>query len=216
MITLYYFPGNASFAPHVLLRELGVPFTLRRVDRAGGELKQPAFLKLNPNGVIPVLVDDGLVLYESAAICLHLADAYPQAELLPPLGTPERAQAYKWLIWATNTLQTALNDYFHAERKVDAGNSEGAQQVKTHAQARVGDLLTQVDQHLAAHGQSWFLGERFSVLDPFVFMLCRWTRGFSHLPAREYPNIAPYLARVLARPAVQEAFAAEELSAPWY
>ena len=93
MITLYYFPGNASFAPHVLLRELGVPFALRLVDRAAGELKQPAFLKLNPNGVIPVLVDEGLVLYESAAICLHLADAHPQAELLPPLGTPERAQA---------------------------------------------------------------------------------------------------------------------------
>ncbi len=216
MITLYYFPGNASFAPHVLLRELGAPFTLRLVDRAAGELKQPAFLTLNPNGVIPVLVDGDLVLYESAAICLHLADTHPQAQLLPPLGTPERAQAYKWLIWATNTLQAALNDYFHAERKVDAGNSEGALQVKTHAQARVGELLTQIDQYLAAHGQPWFLGERFSALDPFLFMLCRWTRGFSQQPAREYPNIAPYLARVLARPAVQEAFAAEGLSAPWY
>ena len=216
MITLYYFPGNASFAPHVLLRELGASFTLRLVDRAAGELKQPAFLTLNPNGVIPVLVDGDLVLYESAAICLHLADTHPQAQLLPPLGTPERAQAYKWLIWATNTLQAALNDYFHAERKVDAGNSEGALQVKTHAQARVGELLTQIDQYLAAHGQPWFLGERFSALDPFLFMLCRWTRGFSQQPAREYPNIAPYLARVLARPAVQEAFAAEGLSAPWY
>lgn len=216
MITLYYFPGNASFAPHVLLRELGASFTLRLVDRAAGELKQPAFLTLNPNGVIPVLVDGDLVLYESAAICLHLADTHPQVQLLPSLGTPERAQAYKWLIWATNTLQAALNDYFHAERKVDAGNSEGALQVKTHAQARVGELLTQIDQYLAAHGQPWFLGERFSALDPFLFMLCRWTRGFSQQPAREYPNIAPYLARVLARPAVQEAFAAEGLSAPWY
>lgn len=216
MITLYYLPGNASFAPHVLLRELGVPFALRLIDRAAGELKQPAFLKLNPNGVIPVLEDDGLVLYESAAICLHLADAHPQAELLPPLGTAERAQAYKWLIWATNTLQTALNDYFHAERKVDAGNSEGAQQVKAHAQARVGDLLVQVDQHLAGHGQPWFLGERFSAIDPFLFMLCRWTRGFSDQPARDYPHIGPYLARMLARPAVQATFAAEALSAPWY
>ena len=216
MITLYYFPGNASFAPHVVLRELGVPFALRLVDRAAGELKQPAFLKLNPNGVIPVLVDEDLVLYESAAICLHLADSHPQAELLPPLGSPERAQAYTWLIWATNTLQTALNDYFHAERKVDAGNSEGAQQVKAHAQARVGDLLAQVDQHLDAHGQPWFLGERFSAIDPFLFMLCRWTRGFSDQPARDYPHIAPYLARMLARPAVKETFAAEGLSAPWY
>jgi glutathione S-transferase len=216
MIELYYFPGNASFTPHVLLRELDVPFALRLVDRGAGEHKQPAYLQLNPNGVIPVLVDGSLVLYETAAICLHLADTHPHSELLPPLGTPERAQAYKWIIWSTNTLQATLSHYFYPERMVDAGNSAGALQVKAHAQARIGDLLTQVDKQLAGHRSSWFFGEQFSAIDPYVFMLCRWTRGFDLKPAREYPNIGPYLARMLERPAVQRTFEAEGLGAPWY
>ncbi len=216
MIELYYFPGNASFTPHVLLRELDIPFALRLVDRGGGEHKQPEYLALNPNGAIPVLVDGELVLYETAAICLHLADARPDAKLMPEPGTPERAQAYKWLIWATNTLQATLMHYFYPERMVDAGNSEGARQVKAHAEGRVGELLAQVDQELARRGSDWFLGEQFSVMDPYLFMLCRWTRGFGSRPAREYPNIGPYLARVLERPAVRRTIEAEGLGAPWY
>jgi len=216
MIELYYFPGNASFTPHVLLRELDVPFALRMVDRVGGEHKQQPYLELNPNGTIPVLVDGSLVLYETAAICLHLADTHPQSKLLPPPGTPERAQAYKWLIWSTNTLQATLIHYFYPERMVDAGNNAGALEVKAHAQARIADLLTQVDKQLAGHRASWFLGDQYSAIDPFMFMLCRWTRGFSLKPAREYPNIAPYLARMLERPAVRSTFDAEGLSAPWY
>ena len=213
---LFYSPGNASFTPHVLLRELDVPFTLRLVDRAKGEHKQAAYLKLNPNGLIPVLIDGDLVLYETAAICLHLADTHPQSQLLPRVGTPERAHAYKWLLWSSNTLQATLMHYFYPERMVAPGNSEGATQVKARAEARVADLLAQVNGHLGGHGASWFLGEHYSALDPFIFMLCRWTRGFKGKPARDYSHIAPYLARVLARPAVQRTFDAEGLSAPWY
>lgn len=215
-LELYYFPSNASFVPHVLLRELDVPFALRKVDRASGENKKSAYLKLNPNGSIPVLVDGNLVLYETAAICLHLADTHPHSGLMPRLGTHERAQAYKWLIWSSNTLQVALMHYFYPERMVDAENDVGALQVKTHAETRIAELLTQVDKQLASHKSPWFLGEQFSAIDPYIFMLCRWTRSFSIKPAREYLNIAPYLARVLERPAVQEAFAAEGVHAPWY
>lgn len=216
MIELHYFPSTASFAPNVVLHELGVPFTLRLVDRESGAHKQPTYLKLNPNGTIPVLVDGDLVLYETAAICLHLADTHPDAGLMPALGTPERAQAYKWLMWATNTLQATLIQYFYPERLVDAGNASGAEQVKVHARARVGELLVQIDEHLASHAGPWFLGDQYTVLDPYIFMLCRWTRGFDTRPARDYPSIAPYLARVLARPAVVQAFAAEGQQPPWY
>ena len=72
----------------MLLHELGVPFELQLVDRTQGAHKSPAYLKLNPNGLIPVLVDGDLVLYETAAICLHLADTHPGRGLAPPLGTP--------------------------------------------------------------------------------------------------------------------------------
>lgn len=91
MLELYYYPGNASLTPHMLLEELGVPFELKRVDRANAAHKSPDYLKLNPNGQIPVLVDGDLVLYETAAICLHLADTHPEARLVPPLATAERA-----------------------------------------------------------------------------------------------------------------------------
>ncbi len=214
MITLHYHPGNASFTPHVLLHEIGAPFELHLVNRAQGEHKSPAYLALNPNGLIPVLVDGDLVLYETAAICLHLADMHPAAQLAPPLGSAERAHFYKWLVWLTNTLQATLLHYFYPERMVDEGNTAGAAQVKAHAQARVHGCLAQIDAQLAGHGEPWLLGEHYSAVDPYAFMLCRWTRGFAERPAREYAHIGPFLQRVLARPAVLRAIATEQLPAP--
>ncbi|MBL8342308.1 MAG: glutathione S-transferase family protein [Rubrivivax sp.] len=217
MITLHYYPSNASFSPHVLLRELGIPFELQLVDRAQGAHKSPEYLKLNPNGLIPVLVDGDLVLYETAAILLHLADSHPQAALAPAVaGSRERAHFYKWLLWLADTMQATMPLYFYSDRYVDAGNGAGAAQVKAHAQVRLGDCLRQIDDLLAGHGGPWFLGAGYSVLDPYAFMLCRWTRGFAgSAPAREYPHIGPWLQRMLARPAVQQAIAVEKLPQPY-
>lgn len=214
MIHLHYFPGNASMAPHMLLEELGVPFELELVDRANMGHKSPAYLALNPNGLIPVLQDGALVLYEVAAILLHLADTHPEAGLAPPLGTPERAHFYKWLMWLTNTLQPALINYFYPERWVNEGNAEGAAQVKARAEARVGELLPQLEAEFARHGGPWLLGQRYSALDPFVFMLSRWTRGFAK-PARSLPQLGAFQQRMLARPAVQRMLATEQLPQPW-
>ena len=83
MLQLHYFPANASMIPHILLEELGVPFELKLVDRTVNAHQTPAYLKLNPNGLIPVLVDGDLVLYEAAAICLHLADTHAASGLMP-------------------------------------------------------------------------------------------------------------------------------------
>ena len=212
-LRLYYHPGNASLTPHMVLEELGVPFELELVDRTKSAHKSVEYLKLNPNGLIPVLVDGDLVLYETAAICLHLADTHPDAHLVPPLATHERAHFYKWLIWSTNTLQAMLMHYFYAGRMVDDGDTAAAAQVKAHAEARVGGMLDQLDAQLASHRQPWLLGAAYSAVDPFVLMLCRWTRGFAR-PARSLPNLGPYVQRVLARPAVQRAFATEKLPPP--
>lgn len=214
MITLHYHPGNASFTPHVLLNEIGVPFELALVDRARQAHKAPAYLQLNPNGLIPVLVDADLVLYETAAICLHLADTHPAAHLAPALGSPERAHFYKWLVWLTNTVQANLIHYFYGDRLVDAGNGEGAAQVKAHAQAKVAGCLEQLDAHFAAHGGPWMMGSAYSALDAYTWMLCRWTRGFNVKPAREYPHLLPFLHRMLERPAMQRTIATEQLAQP--
>ena len=215
MMQLHYFPGNASFTPHVLLHEIGAPFELKRVERMQGEHKQPEYLKLNPNGQIPVLVDGELVLYETAAICMHLADTHPGAALAPPLGTRARAHFYKWMAWLSNTPQAMLMHYFYPERLVDEGDAGAAQQVKAHAQAKVVAMLALLDAQLASHGGPWLLGEHYSAVDPFALMLCRWTRGFDHGPARDHAHIGPYLQRMLARPAVQRVFEAEDLPPPY-
>ncbi|MFO1316999.1 MAG: glutathione S-transferase family protein [Burkholderiales bacterium] len=213
MLALYYYPGNASLTPHMLLEEIGVPFELRRVDREHDAHKSAEYLKLNPMGQIPVLVDGDLVLYETAAIGLYLADAYPDARLAPPLGTAERAHYYKWFVWCTNTLQAMLMHYFYPERMVNDGDAAAAAQVRSHAQARVGGMLDVLDAQLAAHGADWLLGQAYTAVDPFALMLCRWTRSFAR-PARSLPHLGPYVQRVLARPAVQRAFATEGLAPP--
>jgi glutathione S-transferase len=220
MITLHYNPGSASLAPHVLLHEIGAPFDLALVDREAAAHKSPAYLKLNPNGLIPVLVDrraefgGELVLYETAAILLHLADTHPAAGLLPALGSAERAHCYKWLVWLTNTLQATLIHYFYPERMVADGNTDGAAQVKARAMARVGTLLEQLDAQFASHGEPWLLGERYTAADPMAWMLTRWTRNFAERPARSFAHLAAYQQRMLARPAVRAAIAAEGLQAP--
>jgi glutathione S-transferase len=214
MNTLHYFPGNASMAPHIVLNEIGAPFVLQLVDRVSGGHKSAAYLKLNPNGLIPVLTDGDLVLFEAAAICLHLVDSHPEANLAPALGTAQRAQFYKWLMWLTNTLQAHLIVYFYPERWANAGETAAIAQVKAHAQAKVAVCLQQLDAHLAQHSGPWFLESGYSAVDAYVLMLCRWTRGFSDKPAREYTHIAPYLQRMLARPAVQKLITTEELGPP--
>jgi glutathione S-transferase len=214
VIRLYYYPGNASLAPHMLLEEIGVPFELARVDRANAEHKSPEYLALNPNGQIPVLVDGDLVMYETVAICLHLADTHPAASLAPPTGTSERAHYYQWLVWCTNTLQAMLMHYFYPQRLVDDGDAGARRQVKSHAEARIAPMLDQLDAKLGKHSQDWLLGPRYSAVDPLALLLCRWTRGFAR-PARSLPNLGPYLQRVLARPAVQRAFATEQLPPPF-
>jgi glutathione S-transferase len=212
MLQLHYYPSNASMVPHLLLEEIGTPYELVFVDRKQGAHKSAAYLALNPNGLIPVLVDGDLVLYETAAICLHLVDTHPQAGLAPPLGTPQRAQFYKWLVWLTNTLQATLIVYFYPERWAD--RADAIAQIKAHAEARVGALLDQLDAELERHGGPWLLGTSFSAVDAFALTLCRWTRGFTR-PARMLPQLGPYLARALARPATQRVFEREGLALPF-
>ena len=214
MMQLHYYPGNASFTPHVLLHEIGAPFELKLVQRMQGAHKSADYLKLNPNGLIPVLVDGDLVLYETAAICLHLVDTHPAVGLAPAVGSHPRAHFYKWLVWLTNTLQATLMHYFYPDRLVDEGNAAGAAQVRAHAQTQVHACLAQLDAQLASHGGPWLLGAEYSAVDPYAFMLCRWTRGFGERPARAHPHIGPFLQRMLARPAVQRAIAAEQLPEP--
>ena len=210
---LYYIQGAASMAPHIVLEELGLPYALRLVDQAGGELDTPAFRALNPNGHVPVLVDGDLVLIETAAICLYLADGHPDSGLMPALGSRERAVAYQWISWLATTLQPALVHYFYPHRPVETDDATA--QVKRQAEKKVVTLLEQIDAQLARHTHPWLLGSDYGVADLYAMMLCRWTRNFASRSARDFPHIAPWLQRVLARPAVGRVFALQGLQQPW-
>jgi glutathione S-transferase len=213
MIELYYVPATASMAPHIVLEELGIAYTLKRIDQDGGELDSPAYRQLNPNGLIPVLIDNGNVLFETAAICLHLSDCNPHARLMPAEARPERAQAYKWMSWLSTTLQQALIVYFYPQRW--ATTEDAIAQVKAHAEQKVQVLLDQLDTQLASHNGPWLLGDNYLLPDLYAMMLCRWTRNFAGRKARDLPHIASWLQRVLARPAVQRVYAREEIQQPW-
>jgi glutathione S-transferase len=229
MLTLHYYPSNASITLHILLEEMGVPFELKLVDRTQGAHKTAEYLKLNPNGLIPVLIDDEhsppLVLYETAAICLYLVDKFAEKNFAPRAGTVERAHFYKWLVWLTNTMQPTLISYFYPDRYVNAGDAGAAAQVKASSQQRIGAMLKQLDDQLAASaalGGEWLLGKEFSVVDVYAFMLGRWTRVFEGENATQkasdataWKQLGPFMHRVLAREAVQRVVKKEALKVPF-
>lgn len=213
---LFYYPGNANLAPHMLLEEIGVPYELVLVDREQNEHHSPEYLKLNPSGRIPALIDGDLILSESAAICLHLADVFPALKLAPALGTAQRAHMYKWLMYLTNTLQAELISYFYPDRLCN--DERVAEQIKYKAEERVAGMLDIIDNALMENTfsgcQTYLLGNHYSVVDPFLFMLCRWTRGMNK-PARDYPHLSSYLACLSDRPAIKRAFAMEGIAVPF-
>lgn len=209
MLTLHYFPGNASLLPHMMLREIGAEFELRLVNRDQNAQKSPEYLKLNPNGRIPVLVDGGLVLFETAAIALHLADKFPQAGLAPATGTRERAEFYKWMIHLTNTPQAEYRAWFYPYEHVD--DESAAPHVKHAAERRLNRMFDVISEQLG--DKTWLLGDRFSAADLFLLMLIRWGRGMPR-PPRTLPNLHALAERVLARPAVQKTFEIESLKTP--
>ena len=178
MYQLHYFPANANAAPHMLLEELGVKYDLLLVDRAKNAQKSKEYLKINPNGRIPALVDKDLVMFEAAAIVLHLVDQHPDKGLAPKIGTPERAKFYQWLTFLTNSLQEELMIWQYPDRL--AGDDAAATAVvKRGAEARASTFLDVIEDHLKANGPL-FLGDKLSAVDFYLVMLARWARPDGH------------------------------------
>lgn len=210
MIDLYFIPGAASFAVHILLEELGLEYRLRRVEREEGRVSPPDFVGLSPHGRVPVLVDGDLVLHESAAIVMHLSDVHAEAGLAPEPGARERAHWYRWLVYMTNTVQPAFLRYFYPERYTT--DEAVAPAVGARAATELGEARAFIERELARSGP-YLLGERFSSADVFLLMLTRWGR---RLPEKwwDQPALRAHFARVFERPSVQRAWEQEGLD-PW-
>jgi glutathione S-transferase len=137
--TLHYTPDNASLIVRLVLLELGVPFDTRLLERQNWEQNSAAYLRLNPNGLIPVLENPNGAIFETAAIILWLADRYET--LAPAVQDGERASFIKWLFWLSNTLHPALRMLSYPEKYIDAE----AMATNTSRQAQKQTLLTLLD-----------------------------------------------------------------------
>ncbi len=206
MYQLHYFPSNANAAPHMVLEELGQDYDLVLVDRARNEQKSEDYLRINPNGRIPTLVDGQLVLFEAAAIVLHLVDQHPDAGLAPKIGTPDRARFYQWLTFLTNSLQEELMIWQYPDR-LTGTDAAATEIVRQGAEKRANRYLDIIEQHLKAAGPL-LLGGALSAADFYFVMLARWARQMSN-PPRSRPHIARLLDMVTALPAVRRAYERE-------
>jgi glutathione S-transferase len=208
MYKLFYSPGSAAMAPHAALEEIGAPHQLVLVSIEKKQHRRPEYLKLNPKGRVPVLVDGDFVLSESAAILMHLADRHPEAQLAPALGTRERARWYQWLFYLSNTLQPTFLEYFYPEKSFPDSPAQ-QRELKASAERRLAWMFIYIDSELAANGP-YILGETFSAADLFMHMLARWSRWFDK-PAYRYLHIKQLTDRIRARPAVVRMMQAQGL-----
>ena len=210
MYTLYWGPNSAALAPQILLEEIGARHELKQIDIASNQHKSPEYLKLNPNAKIPTLVVDGKqAIFESAAICMYLADRHPEANLAPAIGDPARGPYYQWLAHLTNTLQPTYLAYYYPDRFTD--DAKGTEAVQSRAQTELGGIWGRIDKALGEKGP-YLLGDRFSGCDAFLFMLASWQEPVPDLYSR-FKHVKRCADTVRARPAVQRVLPANGMAA---
>ena len=195
MYTLFWSPGSASMAPHVLLEELGVPYELSCVELS--KPRGPDYLAIQPWGRVPALIADGRPMFEAAAICMHLADRHPQKELAPKPGTAERARYYQFLLLLADTLQPTFRRIYRTSRvSGDAGHHPA---IKATALKEIAEFWARLEGLIG--GRSWLAGDRFSAADIYFHMLYTWDEDMAAL-SRRHPKLAALFERIHARPAV--------------
>jgi glutathione S-transferase len=192
MYTLYYSPGRASLAVHWMLIELGVPFEARLVDFETKAHKDPEYLRLNPDGMIPTLILDGKPRFESAALALMLAERHPEGGLEIPSGAPERPDYLQWMLYFADTLQPLYRAWFYTD---EVGGAESAEAVKAHARVRIEKVWERVDERLQK--MPYIAGNTLSAVDFHATMLMRWSRNMPRA-ANQWNAIAAYLERMKA------------------
>ena len=208
MYTLYYSPGTASMCVHQALIEANAPYRLVLVDLQAGHQRDPAYLRLNPGGVVPTLLIDGAPLTESAALLMAIATRHPQAGLAPPESSASRAAWYQLIVYLANTLQPAFRLWFYPADISDQADMRAI--LKAATCRKIESVWARIDAHLLAHGP-YLLGAEFSAADLILIMLMRWSRNMPR-PATEGTALHQYAARLKARPSWQKLYALEGLT----
>lgn len=198
---LYYAPATCALSPHIVLRELGLDFTLVRVDNRSKRTEDGRnFLDVNPKGYVAALVlEDGRVLTEGPAILQYLADLAPEFGLAPPAGSWERVRLQEWLSFISSEIHAGAAPLFNVEFPED---------VKAVFRDKLRKRIGLLASTLA--GQDYLLGPDFGVADAYLFTVLIWCQWFS-IDLTDWPAVARFQERVGARPAVREALRVEAL-----
>lgn len=207
MYTLYYSPASASMVVHLALLEIGVPYRLERVDLHAGGQRQPGYLKLNPEGVVPTLVTDGEPVTESAALLMALAERHPDAHLAPIPGSAERAAWYQWIVYL-NTLAATYRLWFYP---ADLGASEHPSAVRDALRRKIEGAWDRLEHHVTAAGGPYLMGREFSGADLYLTMLMRWSRKMPR-PATQWPALKALADRVRERRSWKKLYELEGLT----
>jgi glutathione S-transferase len=208
MLTLYYMPGACSRASHIALREAGADFELRYVDFAATEQRSPEYLRVNPKGRVPALATERGVISENPAILAYVAQSHPAARLAP-LDDPfefARMQAFNSYLCAT--VHVAHAHLRRPERWAD--DPAARAELKRKAPEVVANCFQLIEDEFLTG--PWVLGDAFSVADCYLFTLTQWLPAH-RIDSARYPKVHDHLTRMLARPAVQAALAAEDAAA---
>ncbi|MFJ4445186.1 glutathione transferase GstA [Pseudomonas sp. NPDC089422] len=198
---LFYTPGACSLSPHIVLNELDLTYTVEKVDLKHHTTASGAdFYTVNSKGYVPALqLDNGEVLTEGPAIVQYLADQKPQANLLPPAGSLERARVQEWLNFIGTEVHKTLAALFNPSISAEA---------KSKTLEAFGKRLGFVDK--ALQGKDFLTGQHFSVADAYLFTIVNWAPMLG-IDLAPWPTVAAFQKRVASRPAVQKTLQAEGL-----
>lgn len=190
---LYEFAPTRSLRVRWTLQELGVDFESITVNLAAGEHRRPEFLKINPAGKLPVLVDDDFVLTESVAIVLYLAQKYLHKGLLPT-DLQQRSQVNRWLLFAATELEQPLwritrhTALYPEHLRLPAEVSLARQDFK--------DMAAVMEEHM--QGRKFIVGETLTVADLVAAYTLDWASELQLLD--DFPQLVGYMERMYARP----------------
>ena len=208
MYRLYFMPGAASFATHWMLIESGAKFETVRVDGERGDHKTPEYLRLNPNGMVPLILVEGRPMYEAAAIALLLAERHPALGWAPATGDPGREPYLQWMLHLANTVQPAFRRWFYPDEAAGPGHAVAVQH---EARLALEAAFARMDEHLQREGP-YFCGDHPTAVDYHAVMLARWSRNLPK-SALAWPALAALVTLMTSRPGFAAVCAAEQLSA---
>jgi glutathione S-transferase len=199
---LFYSPGACSLAVHIVLREIGNPFELERVDLGAHKTSTgDDYYRSNPKGYVPLLeLDDGQVLTEGPVICQYLCDQAGRTDLMPAAGSLPRYRVMEWQAFISSEVHKSLGALFNSALD-DAAKATYAGM----AHRRLQWISAQLG------GRPYLTGDDFTAADAYLFTVANWT-GFVGMDIADCPDLKAFQARVAARPAVQAALKAEGLA----